>query len=109
MAYDTSKEIVIDNQFFLPPGVVDMRRAGQDDGSSYYGSSAAGGNAGSSGGATTPGIGGGAGSVIPIPSTFTVVDQQVRITPDGNAVVDVTLEFPDVVGVLSVDVRIAKA
>lgn len=107
MAFDANKQIVIDNNFFVPLGVVDVRQRGLDD-ASYYGSTDNGGGAGVTDPSSTPSPNN-PGSVIPIPSSFSVVAQQVHITPDGKAVVDVTLEFPDVIGISAVDVRITKA
>jgi hypothetical protein len=43
-----------------------------------------------------------------MPTSFTVYEQRVRISPSGTAVVDVTLDFPDISGVASVDVRVTK-
>lgn len=48
-------------------------------------------------------------SPIPTPpSTFIIEEQKVRISTDGTAVVDMTIELPDVDDVYQVDVRVTK-
>ena len=45
---------------------------------------------------------------LPTPNTITVVEQTVRFTPDGRAVVDVVIEVEDVPGIDDYDVRTTK-
>lgn len=101
MAKEPDKQIILDNRFFLPPGVIDVRDAGSENAELLYDPSdlAAEGPI-----LDTP------ESTVPMPpSSFTIVEQRVRIGSDGRAVVDVTLEFADVPGVDSIEVRITKA
>ena len=42
------------------------------------------------------------------PTSYTIVDQRVRIASDGRAIVDAIVDFPDVDGVISIDVRVTK-
>lgn len=100
MAKDVDKQIILDNRFFLPPGVIDVRNAGEENGEGYYdpidqqveGPIF-----------NTP------ESPIPMPPTsYAIVEQRVRISSDGRAVVDVLIEFPDIDGVETIDVRITK-
>lgn len=111
MAIEPTKQTILDQSFYVPKGVIDVRQANAaDSGQDYYGDASSGGaSGGGTGGSadfpfpqgTTPGV-------LP-PTSFTVISQQVRIAPDGGLVVDVILEFPDVPGVDHIDVRIAKA
>lgn len=96
-----TKQIILDNRFFLPPGVIDVRAQGEEDGESNYiiGDQMVEGPILSDPEATIP---------MP-PSSYKIVEQRVRTTSDGRSVVDITLEFPDVVGVDNIDVRITKA
>jgi hypothetical protein len=101
MAKETSKQIILDNDFFVPPGLVDVRAAGKEDGEFYYDAAT---QAVEGPTLETP------VSKIPMPpSSYEVVEQHVRISSDGRAVVDVMVEFPDISGVESIDVRVTKA
>lgn len=98
--------IVVDKNFYVPPFIIDVRTAGEED----YGTTV---NDTGSGSGYDPGeaasLFGGGGSVIQPPTSFSIVSQTVRIAPDGSAVVDVVLEFPDSPGIKAVDVRVTKA
>lgn len=102
MAKEPDKQIVLDNRFFVPPGVIDVRQAGAEEGDTFY---------------DTPRdiavegpVLGNPGDAIPMaPSTYEIVEQRVRHGSDGSARVDVTLEFDDVYGIDTIDVRITKA
>jgi hypothetical protein len=96
-----NKQIILDNRFFVPAGVIDVRAKGAEDGESNYiiGDQMVEGPILSNPVATIP---------MP-PSSYQIVEQHVRITSDGRAVVDVMLEFPDIDGVETIDVRITKA
>lgn len=101
MAVDSNNQIVIDPRFFVPPGAVDMRQA---DLSNYQASYTP----------TTTAVQGPIlnkpSAKVPMPPTsYQVVDQHVRVSADGSTVVDVTVEFPDIPGVNSIDVRVTKA
>lgn len=47
--------------------------------------------------------------MLPTPQWMTIVDQQVRIAPDGKAVVDVVIELEDITGATEYDIRMTKA
>jgi hypothetical protein len=101
MATANNKEIILNNNFFVPPGIVDVRQADADEAQTVY----------------TPEDVAVEGATLdestdkmPMPPTsFQIVDQHVRISADGRAVVDVTLQFPDVSGVENIDVRVTKS
>ena len=101
MAKEENKQIILDNRFFVPPGVIDVRAAGAEDGETFYDATdiAVEGPTLSYPEATLP---------MP-PSSYAIAEQRVRIASDGRAVVDVLLEFPDIAGVETIDVRITKA
>jgi hypothetical protein len=101
MAKEINKQTLLDNRFFLPPGIVDVRAAGEENGEGYY---------------DTPDVAvegpilSDPNSAVPMPPTsYKIVEQRVRISSDGRAVVDVYLEFPDVAGIETIDVRVTKA
>lgn len=100
MAKEVDKQTIIDNHFFVPPGVIDVRQGGSESGTDSY---IPGTTAVAEPILETP------ESLVPMPPTsYTVVDQRVRIASDGRTVVDVVLEFADVPGVNSIDVRVSK-
>lgn len=100
MAVDSSKQTVIDNHFFVPKGAVDVRQANEDDYAASYTADAT---------AENPPIISVPGAIVPMPPTsYEIVDQHVRISPDGTTFVDVTVEFPDVAGIATIDVRMTK-
>lgn len=101
MAVESNKQTIIDQHFFVPTGVVDMRQSDSTDYSYLYDP------------ATTavegPIINKPTARVPMPPTSYSIVDQHVRTSADGTTVVDVTVEFPDIPGVNSIDVRITKA
>lgn len=98
-----AKEIVIDPRFSKPPNVVDVRDASNVDGISYYESIPDYNDFEEAEPQDQDAVG------IPMPPTsFSVVSQTVR-NVDGNQVVDVVLEVPDIPGVKQFDIRVAKA
>lgn len=102
MATQQNKQTIIDSHFFVPQGAVDIRQENLADTEFNYNSGvvATDGNAPI---ISTP------TSTVPMPPTsFTIVSQHVRISTDGTTVVDVTLQFPDIPGINSIDVRITK-
>jgi hypothetical protein len=102
MAYQGNQPINIDPNFFVPPGVVDARQANKENGEFFY----APGDVASAGDAPILDI---PQATIPMPPTsYEIVAQHVRHSPDGSTVVDVTIEFPEIPGVASIDVRITK-
>lgn len=104
MAIQTNQQQIIDSRFFVPKGVVDMR---QDDGTNHgyvYTPDTLANADGTAPILSKP------GATTPMPATsYQIVDQHVRVAADGSTVVDVTLEFPDIPGVQSIDVRTTKA
>jgi hypothetical protein len=98
---DDNAQVIVDDRFYIPTGIIDVRNAGASDGSDYYGPKDV---------AVQGPILNTPSANIPMPPTsYSIVEQHVRISSDGRAVVDVYLEFPDVPGVNSVDVRVTKA
>jgi hypothetical protein len=118
-------EVVLNPVFFLPPDVVDVRVEDtsdptEEDGVTYDdvidaddaltedGSSTDDGTV-----VDTPNIplddDGEGAEVLPTPQWMQIIDQQVRIAPDGKAVVDVVIELEDVTGATEYDVRMTKA
>ena len=96
MAVQRTRQIEIDPMFHVPQGVEDVRQQNKIDGQFSYSSESI---------AQDP-ILETPTSVLPMPpTTFTIVDQAVRIGPDGRSVVDVTIEFPDVSGISNIDIR----
>jgi hypothetical protein len=96
-------EVVINPQFFLPPDVIDMRSGYTDtfeeedvsvdevfDADAPVDDDVAGDD-----------------TSLEAPENFSVVEQIVRIGPDGNAVVDVIIEFVDD-GHNEYDIRVTK-
>lgn len=117
-------EAVLHPTFFLPPDVIDMRVADTSDPSEGDGvtfddivdvddvlsDDALGFEDGIS---DTPNIStdddGEGVEVLPTPQWMTIIDQQVRIAPDGKAVIDVVIELEDVTGATEYDVRMTKS
>lgn len=117
-------EVVINPAFFLPPDVVDVRVGDtsdptEEDGVTYDdvidaddvltdddGSST---DDGDTGTPSVPTDDDGEGAeMLPTPQWMNIIDQQVRIAPDGKAVVDVVIELEDITGATEYDVRITK-
>ena len=112
--------VVLNPQFFLPPDVIDVRVGDsaepvEDDGITYDDVIDA--DDVLTDGSTpdvpdTPNVptddDGEGAEVLPTPQWMNIIDQQVRIAPDGKAVVDVVIELEDVTGATEYDVRITK-
>jgi hypothetical protein len=119
-------EVILNPQFFLPPDVIDVRVAdtsdpSQEDGVTYDdvidaddvladGSDDSSIDGGVSDTPNIPSDDDGEGAeVLPTPQWMNIIDQQVRIAPDGKAVIDVVIELEDVTGATEYDVRMTKA
>lgn len=105
MAKETDKQIIIDEHFFVPQGVIDVRHASEEEGSTFYSSP-------DDVAAPDVYIPDATSEEVPVlmpPTSFSVYEQRVRIASDGRAVVDVVLDFPDMYGAKSIDVRVTKA
>jgi hypothetical protein len=113
-------EVVLNPVFFLPPDVVDVRvgtssEPVEEDGVTYDDVIDADDVITDEDLATDPGPevpvddDGEGAEVLPTPQWMNIIDQQVRIAPDGKAVVDVVIELEDVSGATEYDVRITKA
>lgn len=103
MAIQQNVQQIIDSHFFVPVGAVDIRQQNNTDFEFIY---------------TAPDVATDNNapildtptSTVPMPPTsYEIVSQRVRISADGSAVVDVTLQFPDIPGVDHIDVRITKS
>lgn len=112
-------EVVLNPVFFIPPDVIDIRVGDPTDPSeendvTYDDIIDVDDNltdqdlATSSGPEDIADEDGEGGEVLPTPQWMTIIDQQVRIAPDGKAVVDVTIELEDVSGTTEYDVRVTK-
>jgi hypothetical protein len=116
-------EVVLNPAFFLPPDVIDVRVADtsdptEEDGVTYDDVISADdvlidGSTSDDGVSDTPNVptddDGEGAELLPTPQWMSIIDQQVRIAPDGKAVVDVVIELEDVTGATEYDVRITKA
>lgn len=103
MATQQNVQKIIDSHFFVPAGAIDIRQENNTDSEFIYTATdiASDNNQPT---LETP------TSTVPMPPTsFEIVSQRVRISADGTAVVDVTLQFPDIPGVDHIDVRITKS
>lgn len=117
-------EVVLHPEFFLPPDVVDVRVGDtsdptEEDGVTYDDVIDAddvitdGSTSDEDIVVDTPNVpiddDGEGAEVLPTPQWMQIIDQQVRIAPDGKAVVDVVIELEDVTGATEYDVRMTKA
>lgn len=116
-----SSPTTLDPNFFLPPGVVDLRYINEEDVSDSMNDVSVDPSAGD----TLDEIGGavidvGDGEVLPTdgqpttnylqaPSTMSIVSQTVKVAPDGRFVVDVVIDVEDVPGAANYEVRLSKA
>lgn len=102
MAKEVSKQIILNNNFFIPQGITDVRAAADSDADETFydvGDTAVEGPT-----LADP------EDIVPMPPTsYTIAEQRVRISAGGQAVVDVTLDFPDVYGIETIEVRTTKA
>lgn len=110
-------EVVLNPAFFLPPDVIDVRVAdtsdpAEEDGVTYDDVVDADDVLAEDPIVDTPEIpvddDGEGAEMLPTPQWMNIIDQQVRIAPDGKAVVDVVIELEDVSGATEYDVRITK-
>jgi hypothetical protein len=108
-------EVVLNPQFFLPPDVIDMRSGYQDiiqeDNVTYDDAIIDADNQSQSDYGVDNGESGTNESAesIPSPQWMNIIDQQVRISTDGKAIVDVTVEFEDISGSSEYDIRVTKS
>jgi hypothetical protein len=100
MAYQSNQPINIDPNFFVPPGLVDARQQNKEDGEFYYTPADV--------AQETPILDIPTATIPMPPTSYEIIEQHVRHSPDGTAVVDLTIAFPDIPGVASIDVRITK-
>jgi hypothetical protein len=107
-------DVVIDPTFFLPPDVIDMRAGYEDDiedgdADVSYDDILDVDDLDDVSPTDEPVVDDqpdNSGS-LPTPNNFSVVEQHVRIAPDGKAVVDVVIEFVDG-GQFEYDIRVTK-
>jgi len=100
MATSRNRDVVLDPHFFVPSGVVDVRQQSDENNEYLYDVSTL---AEEGPVLDTP------QSVIPMPPTsYEITEQRVRISSDGRAVVDVYIDFPDIEGINTIDVRVTK-
>lgn len=113
-------EIVLDPTFFLPPDVVDVRVGNtsdpaEEDGVTYDDIVDVDDVIISDDDLANPGPevptddDGEGAELLPTPQWMNIIDQQVRIAPDGRAVVDVVIELEDITGATEYDVRMTKS
>ena len=102
--------VVLDQNFTLPPNVVDVRYINESDMGGVSdtpvndeeGTVIIVDGSEDDGGVTTP-------NVISAPTSMTILTQKVGIAPDGRFVVDVEIEVEDIPGVSTFEVRLTKA
>jgi hypothetical protein len=99
MASTLRRDIEIDPLFHVPPNVIDVRQQNKESGDKYYDTSTQ---------AVDPIISTPTSTIPMPPSSFQVIDQVVRISPDGSSVVDITLEFPDLPSITGIEVHVTK-
>jgi hypothetical protein len=107
-------EVVLNPAFFLPPDVIDVRVADTSDPSQEdevtYDDVV---DVDDILVEDTPNVSidddGEGGEILPTPQWMTIIEQQVRISTDGTAVVDVIIELEDVTGATEYDVRVTKS
>lgn len=101
MAKEEDKQITIDRNFFIPPGIIDVRQDNEIDGSEFYSDGDT---------ADTPATIEYTTGFLPTPSAvIRVISQEVRITDDGAAVTDVVIEIADIDDFqFQVDLRVTK-
>jgi len=100
MATSRVRDVVIDPHFFVPSGVIDVRQQNNENSDYLYDASTV---AQEGPIILTP------ESTIPMPPTsYSIAEQHVRMASDGRAVVDVYVDFPDVDGINTIDVRVTK-
>lgn len=111
-------EVVLNPVFFLPPDVIDVRSGtppteNEEDGVTYDDvvdvDDVLTDSPIDTGSDDFPIDDGDAVEMLPTPQWMNIIDQQVRIAPDGKAVVDVVIELEDVSGATEYDVRVAKS
>lgn len=103
MATSRERNIELDHLFFVPEGLTDVNQAeikavyeDTNDDNEFevaIDESELGGSS-----VTDP-------STINVPSSMTIVSQQVSIASDGTTQTDVVIEFPDALGFSDVEVR----
>lgn len=106
----------IDPTFFLPPNVIDLRYeddedVNRDDAVDPDSSETVESTPLDSGPEVSPtdDILPETTALLPAPDNLTIVSQSVRSPAGGNYVVDVVIEIPDMAGVETFDVQVAKA
>lgn len=102
MAIQQNPQTIIDKHFFVPVGAVDVRQQNDSDTEFIYTP------ADTAQDSNQPILATPTSTVPMPPSSYEIVSQRVRISADGTAVVDVTLQFPDIPGIDHIDVRITK-
>lgn len=104
MAIQQNPQTIIDKHFFVPVGAVDIRQQNNDDSEFVYSTTAD-----IALDSNQPTLSNPVATVPMPPTSYQIANQRVRIAGDGTAVVDVTLEFPDIPGIDHIDVRITKS
>lgn len=98
MATDRDRYIELDRRFVVPPGVVDVRQEYSEDSSYDYDDNTL----------ATELVLSEPDSTLPVPASFNIVGQVVRIAPDGTSVVDVTIEFQDNDSIADIEMQVTK-
>ena len=110
----SNNDIVVDPNFFFPPGIIDMRYEQKDIGITNDSNTAPNQSAELFGSAipvdytlnATP-VEFTSNSLLPPPS-FIVISQNVKLDTSGKSVVDVVIEVPDINGVTQIGARMTK-
>jgi hypothetical protein len=107
-------EVVLHPTFFFPPGVVDISsgtsESTDEDDVTYDDSASVDVVTDSAEDSTETTIidDDGSAEQLPTPQWMTIISQEVRISSDGKAVIDVVIELEDVTGATEYDVRVTK-
>lgn len=104
----TAEPVVLDPNFFAPPGVVDVRYINDDETDGLYVDDSEGDVSGVDAEVLDdPVVDSQPGGLEP-PANITIVSQTVKVAADGKFVVDVVIDVDDMPGVSSYETRLTK-
>jgi hypothetical protein len=110
----SSKEViqrpdtVVDERFFVPPGIIDVRNVDPDDPEAGGYTDIPSDTSAGSLPVEWVETGEGANSSLPVVQNISIVGQSVRIAADGTTLVDVIIEVDDFNGIANYDIRVTK-
>jgi shikimate 5-dehydrogenase len=104
----TVQPVVLDPNFFVPPGVVDVRYVNETDTDSLYIDDPNNNEADPDATATDDLIIDTTTTGLEPPANITIVSQTVKVAADGRFVVDVVIDVEDAPGVTTYESRLTK-